>query len=239
MVTAFKGGSGIKLKSRSSTNQNVADLITEVRDNISEFTAEYFTDDRILRWINRAYQDVYNQLASLSQNHFVSTTTFSLIADQQEYSLPSDFKRSTQVARITDAGGTTLETPYNLEKINIHDRFSSPYVRAGRWTPSFFYISGSKIGFVNIPATTESAGSIKMWYIQQPAILTSGGTHSLLYEYSNLIILLASYYALRAEKETGESFFRDYKDALLLLKHEQATRDSSWPDQIRHTDWNE
>jgi len=231
------GDTAYSIKARSTANDLVADLVTEVRDNVSEFTEEYFTDARILRWLNRAHQSVYNELGTLGKKFFVTTTTLNLVKDQTEYTLPSDFKKVIYIARIKDAGGTLLDKPISIDKISLLDKDAYLYRRLERWNPGYCYISGSKIGFSPIPSVNET-GTIQLLYLPLPTKLTTGGTFQIPSEHGNLLVLYASYMALRSEKESGEMFLRDYQQELLRMKHDLATRNQSWPDNLRSTDWN-
>lgn len=231
------GDTAYKIKARSTSNDLVDDLITEVRDNISEFTEEYFSDARILRWLNRSHQTIYNELGTLGKKFFVTTSTINLVKDQKEYSLPSDFKKIIYVSRIKDAGGTTLSKPISIDKISLLDKDAYLYRRLERWNPGYCYLTENKIGFSPIPTVSET-GTIQLMYLPLPTKLTLGGTFQIPVEHGNLLILYASYMALRAEKESGEVFLRDYEKELLRMKHDLASRDQSWPDNIRSTDWN-
>jgi len=236
-MSVIIGDGAYVIKARSTSNDLVADLIIEVRDNISEFTEEYFSDARILRWLNRSHQSVYNELSTIGKKFFVTTTTINLVKDQQEYSLPTDFKKVIYLSRIKDSNGNLLSEQISIDKISLLDRDSFQSRILSRWIPSYAYISGNNIGFSPIPTTSET-GTIQLLYLQKPTKLTLGGTFQIPSEHGNLLVLYASYMALRAEKESGESFLRDYQAEMLRMKHDLATRNQSWPDNIRSTDWN-
>lgn len=132
-----------------------------LRDTSSDSTRQQFSDSTLLGWVNDAQQEA-NSFAWVLR----SSTTFTLAAGTTEYALPSDFLATWRVEYRSRKLDQT--------SINELDATSLGW-KSASGVPQKYYLyvaSATWIGFTPAPIST-STGTVSVFYIAQPATLTS------------------------------------------------------------------
>jgi len=137
---------------RSITENEVANSTTDI------------TDEEILEYLNEAQHRIQSKILSSHPNVFVAETTISSVADQEEYSLPSDLFLANKILSVEYAEDG--ETFRKLEPMILRDRQSN--------------ISGLPHGYIRrdkldteageillVPKPANSSSTIRLNYIQR------------------------------------------------------------------------
>lgn len=149
-------------------------LRQQTRTYLDEATTADWTDVEVDREINVAYMKVYTAVVGVFEDYYSTKATASTVADQQEYSLPTDFYKARRVeinytTSIADSVARRA-IPVSLDAVLRDLGDSSSGVTVLR-TPCY-YIRGSLIGFLPVPTETGSA-AITLWYVKQISELSS------------------------------------------------------------------
>lgn len=117
-------------------------------------------------WIVEGFLLVVDELRDKNPDLFVKSSTTSLVINQQEYGLPSDFEKILLVNIKLDGAWYTARP---LPLINGIPVFSRGNDNAG-FTASdpYYYLLGDEIGLMPIP-TASVANGLKIWYSYDPA----------------------------------------------------------------------
>jgi hypothetical protein len=127
------------------SNRILAQLIQEIRDTVDEPTSAYFNDRQIIRLINEGQRIVARDLYSITD-----IVTSSTIANQQEYLLPDDFIKESNL--IFEFG----ETHRALEEVML-DRLLYPSPTSG--TPEEYAIDLANRKFFLRPTPSANAST--------------------------------------------------------------------------------
>lgn len=140
---------------------------TQVRSYLDETTAADWTDAELNRLINQRYHRVYSAVVEVYEDYKITTSFASLVADQQEYTLPTDlFKlRRVEINYDTDNTNSTFQKATPVTSLDaIRTRLAETNISSSFLRNPTYYITGTSIGFLPIPTTSETNG-IKYWYI--------------------------------------------------------------------------
>lgn len=125
----------------------------------------------LIRYLNMAYKDIYQQIILSKEFYFTTSTTINVVGGTTSYSLPSNFYKLDGVDLALDASGTrylTL-TPFNFKERNKFR--SSLFANPALFGQIYKYIIvGSTIQFVPIPTT---ASTIQLWYTPEPVTIAA------------------------------------------------------------------
>lgn len=147
-----------------------------------------------------------------------SATATSIVADQQEYSLPSDRLRIWGIRRVNV---TAPREPFWLDRLadpKDADRFWRSYGPQDTY-PAMYYLLGSQFGIV--PKPTESiADALQVYYFAQAATLSaSDDTPELPSEFHDLIALRATVRMLRLDETEPSTVKFELNDGLAEMIH--------------------
>lgn len=128
------------------------------------------TDAQLNTWINSSYMMMVDEVSSGNPVFFVKSSTTSVIQNQREYELPSDFESIIMVNIKYDSEWQRVYPMPNVNYVPIHARTDSS-VGFTQADPQY-YILGEEIGIMPIPDQTVTDG-LKIWYAYTPLELTS------------------------------------------------------------------
>lgn len=129
----------------------LAELTTDFKNMIGPAgKGSEVSDTGIGIWLQEAYEDVVDEINRVAPTYFTKVVTTSLIINQKEYALPTDFVKMTQVEidYLTDGNWVKAAPLPNIGQMPTYSRTDSGYSTA---TP-VYYLQGSKIGLQPIPA---------------------------------------------------------------------------------------
>lgn len=152
----------------STITDNAIDL-ADMRN--SQFINQSGTaTSELVRYVNLAYRDLYQQIILAKEQYFTTTTTFQVTANTASYPLPVNFYKLDGVDLALDNSGRFLTlTPYMFKERN---KFRSglaltvaPYGQIYK-----YMVVGSNIQFIPLP--TQSS-NITLWYTPEPQLISS------------------------------------------------------------------
>lgn len=147
-------------------------LITDIRRELVEISASYWTDAELLRHINRAELDFVNRTRILED-----TATLSLAQGRLDYSLPSNWlsARAVFLKIVNQQDGTFRWKrlyPTNLEKNSQQSPNFYNTETSNQGTPTRYWIWGRALWLDRAP-DAEHATTLLLFYKSKPIALTS------------------------------------------------------------------
>ena len=143
-----------------------ATIITDIRARLNETTAAFWTDAQLLVWMNHRYQDLVTAIETVFENYFITEATADMNEDQQEYTLPSDFKRMRRVELNYDitSNADNFKKATSISLDDVQTRLENDDLGVAA-LPSY-YIQGDILGFLPIP-DKDGTAALKIWYIAE------------------------------------------------------------------------
>lgn len=171
-------------------------LITQVRDEISEPTAGFWSDAEITRWLNRANYD----LADAAGVESSASSTITTADGTETYSLPSDFSL-VEIVELVDSTNSyqfTMLSPMAVEE-RIEDKGS----------PSGYYVRNGSLYVVPRP---DGVYTLRLWYYRAGVTLVNDSDTPIIpARFHDLIALFAIGEAKRKADDSAYSTYRsDY-----------------------------
>lgn len=156
--------------------QILVSTITDSAVDLADMRNSQFIDQsgaagsELLRYVNMAYKDLYQQIILAKEFYFTTTTTFPVTGGVASYPLPLDFYKLDGVDLALDNSGRFLTlTPFMFKERN---KFRSglglsvaPYGQVFK-----YMLVGNNIQFVPLPSQ-ESI--IQLWYTPEPTTISS------------------------------------------------------------------
>lgn len=154
------------------TLQTIADSAIDLADmRNSKFIDQTGTaGTELIRYLNMAYKDIYQQIVLSKETYFTTSTTIAVVGGTSSYSLPADFYKLDGVDLALDSSGRYLTlSPFSFKERNKFR--SSLYYASAPFGQMFKYILvGSTIEFIPLPS---SAATIRLWYTPEPVVITT------------------------------------------------------------------
>ena len=188
----------------------VATLITNVRNEIIEPTAGFWTDVEITKWLNESYRE----LVTTAEMESVTTTSFDTVDGTELYNLASDFDRIVRAERESEAGSDIYRPLQQLTINSREDNTPVVYLRAYPRTPTGFYLwprAGADLFSIGlIPVPDLSGVGVRVYYYQKAATLVSADIPILAEKYLRLMELYAIAMAKLKADDSAYSVYQDH-----------------------------
>jgi len=159
----------------SFMSKTLTTLKTDVRHYLDESAQADWLDTDITRIINKHYHRVVTAVIEVFEDYYLTEATADTVADQQEYTLPTDFNKIRRVELNYDisSSGSSFSRclPIEIDEIRYNLGNTNTGVSVVR-NPSY-YIQGDLIGFIPIPSNAGNE-AIKIWYIKKQSDLSDG-----------------------------------------------------------------
>lgn len=167
-----------------ASNVLVSDLITEVRDRGDYNNSARTTDAFILRAINSAWRQLYDELVMKYDNYFVSSTTFATTNATDTYALPADFYKLISLEVENSASSHTLlyRVPEQQKSGNNTDLYSTICAQY-----PMYDLEGNNIVFYPFPSTS----TIRIKYVPTATTLTAASTLDTVNGWEEFLVLSA------------------------------------------------
>jgi hypothetical protein len=102
------------------------DIVTRARILSDQRDASFIQDSEALELLNEIYPELYDQLVSIDDNYYSTSTSFTVSAGTTDYNLPSDFYKSIGLDFSTDTGGNgSRVTLYPFDEAERNISFST------------------------------------------------------------------------------------------------------------------
>jgi hypothetical protein len=207
------------LPSYALTAQQIDNEVrTYLKDQGINQTRQQFTDSTILSFINDGQREA-NAIAWLLRTY----TPITLIAGTTEYVLPSDFMAPTRVILNTGTQIVKLDAT-SLSQLDANNNGWE----SANGLPINYWLNDTNnyntIGFYPVP-TTNSTGTVNVYYVQQPAELTSltqvpFNNVVILYPYHSALIYYVVYrcYLALEEDDLAQPYYQEWLTWLGYMK---------------------
>ena len=159
--------------------QTIVDTAIDLADmRNSQFIDQSGTSGtELVRYVNLAYRDLYNQIVQVNEHYFTTTATISVVGGTDSYALPADFYKLDGVDLQVDAlsGRYLTLRPFMFAERNKFRSglafTNSPYGQVFK-----YLLAGSNIRFLPIPS---QASTVQLWYTPAPTAITTISSSSL------------------------------------------------------------
>ncbi len=150
--------------------------ITDTAIDLADMRNSAFIDQsgtagtELMRYVNMAYRDLYQQIVLSKEFYFTTSTTINVVGGTYSYALPADFYKLDGVDLALDNAGRylTLKPFMFAERNKFRSGLSLPVAPFGN---VFRYLMvGSNIQFLPLPT---NAATIQLWYTPEPVAITT------------------------------------------------------------------
>lgn len=128
-------------------------------------------DAGLATWVNDAYMQMVGQVIESNPDYFVKVATTSIVADQREYDLPSDFEKMVMVNAKYSGEWKRVRPMGNVDIRWVSKHADTTSASGISEAEPQYYIFGDNIGLMPIPSTSYS-DALKIWYVYTPVELT-------------------------------------------------------------------
>jgi hypothetical protein len=144
-----------------------AEIRTRIRQRVNKEKSQFVTDSEIDTMIEEAYSDMYDILVNTNENYFISSTTLTLTAGVNTYSLPTDWYKLKGVDAVRNGFRYQMDqVPWeSRNKYNITTNYQS--------TPVEYAFYGNSLYFLPTPNATFT---VTVYYVPAPPKYVSDST---------------------------------------------------------------
>lgn len=116
---------------------------------LDDLEAGYFTPTQVNLWLNNAQKEAQKRLLQAGQNYYLicKETTFTI--NQQEYVLPSDFRKLHRLEVIVSGWGTINESKYMVSPMTLNQE---DLVNLTPGDPAFYVLKKSRVKVFPAPS---------------------------------------------------------------------------------------
>ncbi len=202
-------------------------LLTDVRNKLDETTSGQWSDAELRTWINEAARDMSRRSETLQ-----NSSNITVVADTQEYTLPTDTLRVYRVEWRPTSSSNVY--PLEYRDFNSMDTVWWSSQTTSKGYPTFYTMWGypPSLKVVLYPTPSE-AGVLKVFYYQHSTDLATDGTEDsstvpVPAGYEDLCTTYCEMVALRKDRDPRWQESRAlYMDSLT----EMLDRTRRWTDQ--------
>jgi hypothetical protein len=177
---------------------SLATLRTRAKRRADRENSAFITDPEWTDYINEVVGELHDLIVMSYEDYELKSTTVSLVANTDSYTLPADFYKERGVELISGGLAYTLR-PFVFRERNRYQMVPGISVD---WRLNMRYqILGNKIRFVPMP---DGAASVTLWYIPQATMLSGDSdtlSLSVVTGWEAFIVLGAAIKALAKEEQ--------------------------------------
>jgi len=209
----------------------LSEIRTLALSYLDDAQSGYFTNAIMLQFINKAAREVQKQLLQAGENYYVTASQTTLVQNQQEYILPSDFRKTHRVEVIT-AGTAPNESKIPLESISLNQQDILSNSATG--VPNAFVIKKNRL--ILFPAPDSSSYVMRLWYSYRIAdMVNDSDIPDVPYEYHEYISVLAAIDGRLKDDRPSAELLQMKEDYLKLMKQDCEERTEDSPRHIIET----
>lgn len=165
----------------------------------------YFTEAQLTYWLNNAQYELAYRLINAGQNYYTKCVETSIVADQEDYVLPTDFKKLHRLRRVDGSGSS--ETTVAMLPVTLNERNLSATLQG---SPTAYTIVKNRLRV--LPTPSASSGKLRMDYTYRVTeMVNDTDTPDAPEDYHEYIAVLA----------TKNGFIKDGRASDLLLEKEK------------------
>src|SRR3990167_5875318 len=147
--------------------KTLSNLQAQTRTYLDEATQSDWTDTEVTREINSKYMELYVGVVEVYEDYYSTRTTVASVADQQEYTLPSDLYKIRRIEiNYNPSNSNSLpRKAVNVPMDSVLRDLGNSALGISVYRNPAYYVRGNTIGFIPFPTET-GATAIGIWYIK-------------------------------------------------------------------------
>lgn len=205
------------------TRAEIRSLMASWLDDVNQ---TYFLPAQMNVWINLAQRRVQMQLLQAGENFYMKPIETTLVANQADYVLPSDFVVEHRIEVILSGSGTT-ENRQGLVPITTNQQ---DLVGISTGNPSNYYIKKDRI---TISPTPISALTMRLYYSPRVADLSNDAdTPDVPEHFMEYVALLAAFDGFIKDDRAPNNLLMKKNEYETLLKQMAEDRTQDLPRQV-------
>lgn len=216
----------------------LAELRTRARQRADAVGNNFFTDAEINDYVNVGLGELHDLLVSKFEDYYVSSVSFSLVADQSTYSFSSISLSGFYKLLGVDAvqGSDTVRVKrFSFPDRNLYQSDSAIYSDKG-YANYQYAIRGESVEFIPTPGSTDT---IKLWYVPSYTKLSSDGattSNSVELNWEEYAVLVAAIKMRQKEETSTGALERDLERITARIEEASRNRDVAEPFGITDED---
>jgi hypothetical protein len=143
----------------------VSEIILLARQLADMENTQFVTDTELITYADQAYREFYDLLINTFQDYTVKPSNITLVAGQEDYTLPTDLLKLRLVRLVGVSAKPLVLRRFNLEEMS-------------RLTYSFFGYPVRYITFgtsIRMVPTPTNAATLQVWYVPTATKITAVG----------------------------------------------------------------
>jgi hypothetical protein len=204
-------------------------LIEQARQRADQVGSQFVADSEALGYLQLAYQNFYDELVQSNNTYYLSTFNITLINNQQDYNLPTDFYKLLGVDLINNVGSPITLRPFQFVERNRY-KYAGLTTIAG---PVYRYnLLADKIRFTPIPGS----GEVKLYYTPLAVVPTLTNSDVKTIGFDEFMILFVALKMLAKEESDTSLIAAELQAQRVRVQTMVADQDSSFPKVVVDVD---
>lgn len=157
-----------------------SELSTKVEQDLAIQEELFIPAPEMLGYFNEALDRAEQMILTLYEDYFLNKATLSLVANQEEYSLPSDIYAE-KIRRVIYNSGSDL---YTIERIRDWKKFEyyadiNRYASSSRYRFMLYNPTAGQYKMILVPSSRETGPNVTIWYLRACARFSGATTDPL------------------------------------------------------------
>jgi len=206
---------------------NLSQLRNRTRFWLNELgtTAGFYLDSDLDGLINDGNQRLNRHITNITPSFFTVSSTFQTVADQKNYTLPTDFQKMIRMETYDPLNPSDIDkvSEVNFPRVEIQGIW--PSTKVGK--PQLYFVRSNQLEFIPIPDTVHD---VRIYYTNAKASLAlDADIPTSPVDFHDMIALHAVIFALPANSEGSSEYRLLYDQRKNDLMESLMDRDGSDP----------
>lgn len=208
-----------------------SNLVTYVRDDLREASANTWTDAQLARYLSRAERWLAGYLSQIKgSGRFITRgESFTIAASTETFDTTTLANTPTGILEMMMQFSGEWYPIYEMAQGDENLLRSTQLQSFSNLTPPQFWIEDTTLHF--LPLST-SARTCKISYQWLPAVKGTGGTAETPDRYDDVLLLRAAYDAMRTQGQDDEAFEKKYAGRLAEIEDFEFGRQSKGTSRV-------
>lgn len=208
---------------------NFGQLKSLVSYYLDDLNFGYFTETQVGLWINLAQKEVQKRLIKMGQNYYLKCAQTQLVVNQQEYELPTDFKKEHRLEVIL-SGTPPNENKQPIVPMTLNQQ---DLVQQGPGEPRFYTFKRNRLVIYPAPTT---AYTMKIYYSYAVSDMVNASDEPDVPEqYHELIALIAAEDGFIKDGRASDLLNKRMKDFEKAMDQDAQERNQDMPRTVVET----
>lgn len=197
---------------------------------LDDLNAGYFTLPQVKVWLNNALRELQKQLIQAGENWYLTCATTSLVANQDCYSLPSDFLKEHRL-RVMISGTISSLNTATLQTILPATPMQSNYIQVGPGTPAIYFLKKNCVVLKPVPDTAKTL--VLDYSYRVSDMVYDNETPDAPSQYHEYLAVLAACDGFLKDGRDPSPFLEKRNTYLALMKQDAKNRNVDVPRMVR------